>query len=375
MIIGIDGNEANVEKKVGVSVYTFELLKYFKKNASNDIKFIIYLKSNPRDELPKSNANFVYKIVKGVFLWSQFFLPLNLYLKKEIDLFFSPAHYVPRFCPVPTVTTIHDLSYFYYPQEFLKKDFYQLKNWTKYSVKKAKKIIAVSKTTKNDLINFYHLPDEKIEVIYNGYNNKLKVQNSIPTLRRDKTTAKNLKIKTPYFLYVGTLQPRKNLITLIEAFNLLLKEEPEYSLVIVGKKGWMWQDIFAKVADLKLNDKVIFMGYLTDEEIVYLYKNACIFILPSFYEGFGIPILEAMSFNCPVIASNVSSLPEIGDDACLYFDPKNPKELKDKIIQLLINQALRDELVKKGQNRVKLFSWQKCGKETLEVIKNYANKR
>lgn len=361
MIIGIDGNEANVEKKVGVSVYTFELLRYFKKNASADIKFIIYLKSNPRDELPKPDLNFNYKAVKG-FLWSQVFLPLNLYLQKEIDLFFSPAHYTPRFCPVPTVVTIHDLSYFYYPQEFLKKDFYQLKNWTKYSVKKAQKIIAVSKTTKKDLINFYHLSDEKIEVIYNGCNKK--------TSSRKLKTESIIRIPKPYLLYVGTLQPRKNLITLISAFNLLLKERPEYYLILAGKKGWLWQEIFAKVEELNLSDKVIFMGYLTDEKIVYLYKNASIFILPSFYEGFGIPILEAMNSNCPVIASNAPSLPEIGGDACLYFDPKNPEELKAKIVELLTNQVLRDGLIKKGQNRVKLFSWEKCGQETLKVLQN-----
>ncbi|EKE15350.1 MAG: mannosyltransferase B-like protein, partial [uncultured bacterium] len=314
------------------------------------------MKNNPRDELPKPDNNFKYKIIKG-FLWSQIFLPLNLYLKKQVDVFFSPAHYTPRFCPIPMVVTIHDLSYFYYPEEFLKKDFYQLKNWTKYSVKKARKIIAVSQTTKNDLIKFYQAPKEKIEVIYNGYNNSQKLNSDV--ILKD--------IPKLYFLYVGTLQPRKNLNTLLDAFCFLLKERQAYRLIIVGKKGWLWQDIFAKVADLKLNNKVIFMGYLTDNELSFLYKNASIFILPSFYEGFGIPILEAMSFNCPVIASNASSLPEIGGDACLYFNPKNPQELKVKIIELLTNQVLRDELVKKGQNRVKLFSWQRCGEETLKT--------
>jgi len=358
MIIGVDGNEANVDKKVGVSIYTFELLKYFQKKASSQCQFIIYLKDRPRKELPKENNYFKYRVIRGNYLWSQIFLPLNLYLQKKPDIFFSPAHYSPRFCPVPTVVTIHDLSYFYYPDEFLKKDLYKLQNWTKYSVKNAKKIIAVSKTTKKDLVKFYDLPEEKIEVIYNGYQKEIKNLKS------------KIKIKKPYLLYVGTIQPRKNLKTLIEAFFLLSKESPEYSLVIVGKKGWLYEKIFANVEQAdSFKNRIIFTDYVDNDALAYLYKNASLFVLPSLYEGFGIPILEAMSFGCPVISSFTSSLPEIGGDACLYFDPTSKEDLKEKILQLLNNKKLRNELVKKGKERVKLFSWKKCGEETLELLK------
>jgi len=361
MIIGIDGNEANVEKKVGVSVYTFELLNYFHKNSSPDNQFITYLKNDPRKELPKPNRFFKYKIIKASFLWSQVFLPVDLYLNRKVNVFFSPAHYGPRFCPVSTVVTIHDLSYFYYPDEFLKKDLYQLKNWTKYTVAKAKKIIAVSKTTKKDLMKFYDVPEDKIEVIYNGYRENIKYQ---------ILNIKIKNIKKPFILYVGTVQPRKNLTTLIEAFHLLLKEKPEYFLVIVGKKGWLYEEIFNKVKELNLKNKVIFTGYLEEQELGYVYQNASLFVLPSFYEGFGIPILEAMNFNCPVISSFTSSLPEIGGDACLYFEPSSSQDLKNKMLEFLENEQLRKELVKKGKERVKLFSWEKCGEETLEVIKS-----
>ena len=154
MIIGVDGNEANVEKRVGVSVYTLNLLKYFKKQSNKDLKFKIYLKNSPLSDLPNQDNFFQYKVVPGKILWSQIYLPLQLYQKKDIDVFFSPAHYIPRFCPVPTVVTIHDLAYFYFEKDFLKKDLYQLKSWTKYSVNKASKIIAVSKTTKKILLNY-----------------------------------------------------------------------------------------------------------------------------------------------------------------------------------------------------------------------------
>jgi hypothetical protein len=143
MIIGVDGNEANVEKRVGVSVYTLNLLQYFKKQSNEYLRFVIYFKNPPLSDLPNQNDYFQYKVIKGRMFWSQIFLPFELYKNKQVDVFFSPAHYIPRFCPVPTVVTIHDLAYLYFENDFLKKDLYQLKNWTKYSVNKAKKIIAV----------------------------------------------------------------------------------------------------------------------------------------------------------------------------------------------------------------------------------------
>jgi len=361
MIIGVDGNEANVEKKVGVSIYTLNLLNYFNKIANKNISFKIFLKNNPRNELPKENKYFKYEVVHGNFLWSQIFLPIRLYKKKDIDIFFSPAHYLPRFCSVTSIVTIHDLSYLYYPEDFLKKDLFQLKNWSSYSLKKAKKIIAVSKTTKKDIIKNYKIPDEKIEVIHNGYEKPIKYQIS---------NIKFEKINDPYILYVGTLQPRKNILTLIKAFEKFKNFYPEFKLIIAGKKGWLYDKIFRLVTDLGLEGDVYFTDYVTDNQLVFLYKNAFCFVLPSFYEGFGIPLLEAMSFDCPVISSFYSSLPEIGADACLYFDPNNVFDLVEKLKLLKENKKLRKELTKKGKTRIKEFSWKKCADQTLKVILN-----
>src|SRR3990167_7872514 len=173
MIIGIDGNEANIKEKVGVSFYVLKLLEHFQKKATENLQFVVFLKSKPSVDLPLENKHYSYDVIRGNFLWSQTFLPLELYKRKafgqNIQVFFSPAHYAPRFCPISIVVTIHDLSYFYYPEEFLKKDLYQLKNWTEYSIKKARTVIAVSNTTKKDIVKFYHTRDEKIDVIYNGY--------------------------------------------------------------------------------------------------------------------------------------------------------------------------------------------------------------
>jgi glycosyltransferase involved in cell wall biosynthesis len=361
--IGIDGNEANVEKKVGVSIYTLNILKYFSKIANKKIQFNVYLKNQPLKDLPKKNKFFEYKVISGNFLWSQIFLPFDLFIHKNINVYFSPAHYLPRFCPVPQVVTIHDLAYLYFPEDFTKKDLWQLKNWTNFSIKKARKIISVSKTTKKDIMKNYGVNEDKISVIYNGYEKK--VQRS-----KIKDQNYNLKIKKEesFILFVGTIQPRKNLKILIEAFNKFSQVKNDFKLIIVGKKGWLFDDIFEKVRMLKLEKKIIFTNHVSDQELIWYYKNAFCLILPSLYEGFGIPVLEAMSYDCPVIASFSSSLPEIGSDASLYFDPKNSDDLLGKLNMLNGNNELRKELILKGRQRIKKFSWEKCAQETLDVI-------
>ncbi len=362
MVIGIDANEANVTARVGVSVYTFNLLHEFKKKASSSLKFRIFLRQAPLIDFPSETNNFKYEVIKGNILWSQIFMPLRLFSKKDVDVFFAPAHYAPRFSSVPTVVTIHDLSYFYYPADFLKGDLFKLKNWTKYSVRKAAKVITVSKTTKKDLLSFYNVPEEKVEVVYNGYEKIL------------KSKARKLKFtklqKKPYFLYVGTLQPRKNIPLLLQAFEKYKSNAPDFELIIAGKKGWLYEKIFDQVSELGLNDSVFFTDYIPDSQLAYLYENAFALILPSLYEGFGIPILEAMNYDCPVITSFSSSLPEIGGDACLYFDPQNVDDLLEKMLLLQGDNNLRQELITKGRRRIKFFSWKACADKTLEIIKS-----
>lgn len=361
MTIGIDGNEANVVRRVGVSVYALSLLKYFRTQASADLKFRVFLRASPLAHMPKANKNFVYEVVNGPFLWSQIFLPLRLFQKRDIDVFWSPAHYLPRFCPVKTVVTIHDLSYLYFPNDFLKNDLVKLTEWTKYSVAQATKIIAVSKTTKKDVIEAYKVSEDKVQVIYNGYEKK--------HIASESKLGSHIG-SHPYILYVGTLQPRKNITTLIAAFDKFKEIYPEFKLVIAGKKGWLYEKIFLEVTDLGLEDDVYFTDYISDNQLIFLYKNAFCFVMPSLYEGFGIPPLEAMSFGCPVVSSFVSSLPEVAGEAALYFDPKNKEELVEKLKLLKTDKKMRLELIKKGKLRVKQFSWEECAKSTLDTIKS-----
>jgi glycosyltransferase involved in cell wall biosynthesis len=361
MTIGIDGNEANVPDLVGVSVYCLRLLERFRNNASAETQFRVFLRHPPRDTMPNETEYFRYEVVPGSFLWSQLWLPLRL-RAVPIDVFFAPAHYSPRFYNGPLVVTVHDVSYFYYPSEFLKKDLFKLRNWTKYSVDRARKVIAVSKTTKKDIIHWYGLDDAMVEMVYNGFEKP----DAKPT-GSDALSRLGLK-KNGYLLYVGTIQPRKNIATAVKALKRLNDAGNSLKLVVTGRKGWLYKDLYALVDELSLHDDVLFTGYLPDEDVAALYKSALCFVMPSFYEGFGIPILEAMSYGCPVIASIQSSLPEIGGDACLYFDPDREQELSEKIIQLRDNAELRKELIGLGKKRVAGFSWDSCAERTLAVL-------
>ncbi|MCL4374442.1 glycosyltransferase family 4 protein [Patescibacteria group bacterium] len=362
MIIGVDGNEANVKQRVGVSVYTLKLLEYFRKKADANIKWRVFLRRPPLSHLPRPNRYFSYQVVSGSRLWLPVFLPLHLNLHRDIDRFFAPAHYSPALLPVPLITTIHDLAFFYYPNEFLGQDLYKLKHWTAASVRRSRRVIAVSKTTKKDLLRFYHLPEDRIRVVYNGFE-----KNPVPR-RTSQDAIPRPPNRYPYLLYVGTLQPRKNIETLIQAFAAIKHLYPHLQLYIVGKKGWQYEKVFSEIERLGIEDRVFVSGFVSDPQLAALYQNATCLVMPSFYEGFGLPVLEAMSFRCPVVSSFAASLPEVGADACLYFDPHSSSDLQEKLTMLMTDSQLRQELVRKGEQHIKQFSWNKCGEETFRVL-------
>lgn len=358
MLIGVDGNEANVKEKVGVSWYVFNLLKEFALKANSKTRFKIFLKDKPDSSLPAESAYFKYFIVKAKFLWSQIFLPLALFLKhRDLQVFLSPAHYAPRFSPCRTIVIVHDLSFFYYPQDFLKRDLHKLQHWTAYSIKKAAKVIAVSQKTKSDLMFLYGLPSNKIEVIYNGF--------TASGLNSGRVT--NLTVKKPYFLYIGTLQPRKNIINLILAFEKLLQKNQHYYLYIVGKSGWLYEDIFKLVKKKKLDERIVFNGYVNEAEKWQLLRGATGLVVPGFYEGFGLPILEGFAAGIPVLAASSGALPEIGGEACLYFNPTKVEEIEKAMLAVIAGEAKK--LKDKGRIRLKQFSWQKTAAQILRVCK------
>lgn len=369
MIIGIDGNEANVAKRVGVGEYAYQLLLQFYK--FTDITFVIYLKNPPVFDLPKGTERWHYRVLTPRALWTQWRLPLDLYMHNpKPDVFFTPTHYGPRFSPVPTVMTIMDVSYLYFPELFKPGDLYKLRNWTAYSVKKAKKVLTISTSSKNDIIKEYHVPEKKVLVTHLGIKNTISLTPHVYGMNQLKS---KYQISDNFILFVGTLQPRKNIVRLIEAFSKMERKE-DLQLVIIGKKGWLYEEILEAPRKFNVEDKVKFLHGIPDEELTIFYKHARCYVLPSLYEGFGLPVLEAMKHGCPVITSNSSSLPEAGGDAALYVDPKNVDDIAKKMTKLITDETLRKTLIEKGKKQVTKFSWEKTAKETLEVLEEVAKK-
>jgi glycosyltransferase involved in cell wall biosynthesis len=374
MIIGINGYEAVVSRfgndpktglprRVGSGEYCFQLLlnlnKIDKKN-----NYIIYLPEKPTKDLPKESKNWHYKIIRPRKYWTLFGLSLEFLLRRsKPDVFFSPTHYLPIFAPQSAISIL-DVSYLHFPELFKSTDLKQLVKWTRYSARKASKIFTISQSSKDDIIKEYGIAGYKIAVTYPGI--KTVSGNESKTLSMDELREK-YKIKKDYVLFVGTLQPRKNITRLIEAFSKL-KSDTE--LIIVGRKGWLYEEILSAPKKFNIENKVKFLTSIKDEDLPAFYKYATCFVLPSLYEGFGLPVLEAMRYGCPVITSNVSSLPEAGGDAALYVDPKNAEDIKEKIELMINDNQLRDKLIKKGYEQVKKFGWEKTAKETLKVLEN-----
>jgi glycosyltransferase involved in cell wall biosynthesis len=290
MLIGIDGNEANVVRKVGVSEFAFELLSQFESFQLADASFTTYLKNPPGEIFPKKRDGWDYRVFGPRKLWTQWRLPLELYLHKpRPDVFFTPSHYIPRFSPVPTVMSIMDVSYLRYPEMFKQSDLYQLKNWTKYSVNQSKAVITISNSAKNDIIEAYSIAPERVHVVYPGIKAALDLKPHIYGMNELKN---KFGIHGNYVLFVGTLQPRKNIERLIEAFGKVLNiKKEELQLVIVGKKGWLYESILEAPKKFGIEEKVKFLDYVTNEDLPLLYKHAECYVLPSLYEGFGLDCL------------------------------------------------------------------------------------
>lgn len=382
MLIGIDGNEANIENKVGVGQYAHHLLLNLYK-IDNKNKYIIYLKNPPLKDLPKETPNWQYRVFGPSKLWTKFALPIYLYTQKEkLDLFYSPSHYSPQFSPFPTIPTIHDLGYLQYQNQFNKKDLYQLINWTRSSIKKATHIIAVSNFTKQEIIKTYNIPPEKISIAYNGVEEPPKItpQQSEDILKKFKISKPACRQARPYFLYLGTLKPNKNIPFLIKSFSLFLKKTSlfkggcptaagQVGLVIAGKKGWLFDEIFKTVTDLKLENKVIFTDYINNIEKWTLYKNAISLVIPSTYEGFGIPAIEAMKVGTPVIASNIKPFQEVIGKSGLIIDPTNNQDLVDKMTQIC-DPKTQEKYSKLGQIQASKFTWENTAKSVINVFEN-----
>lgn len=368
MRIWIDGYEANVLHRLGSGQVAFNLLQNLEKIDKKN-EYTIFLPGQPLADLPKERVGWKYQILKLRQFWTRVALPLALFnSKKKCDLFFSPSHYLPRFCPVRTIATIFDLAYLNFPEMFQKRDLWKLKHWTKYTIFNADHLITISNFSKNEILKNYDVDKNKITVAYPGYNSQ--VFQPIKKAVMNLETQEKYHIEGSYIIYVGTLQPRKNLIRLIEAFEKI----DNLKLVLVGKtiglgrQGWLYDDILKRPEQLGIADKIIFAGFVPDEELKYLMNGAVALALVSLYEGFGIPVVDAMACGVPTIVSNVSSLPEIVGQAGLLVDPYSTDQIEQAIRIIYADKKLRMKKSKESLKQAGKFSWEKMAKKVLKVF-------
>jgi glycosyltransferase involved in cell wall biosynthesis len=275
----------------------------------------------------------------------------------------------PPFCRVPVVVTIHDLAFERMPETFTRRGSFQLKLTVRRTAKKAARVATVSEYSRQDLLDIYKLPPEKVVVTYNGVESSFTPRPSVPNEAEE--VRRRFGVSRDFLLAVGSLQPRKNLVRLVRAYARLRSERQDFKdqLVIVGRKLWLASEIFDEVKRHRWADDVILTGYVADEDLPALYRAARAFVYPSLFEGFGLPPLEAMACGTPVVTSDVSSLPEITGDAALLIDPNDEGALANALIEVVNNDRLRAELREKGIAQAEKFTWRDAAEKTLRLYR------
>ena len=297
------------------------------------------------------------------------FPPLELKGFKA-DVLHCPDYLIPPIMNKNIILTIHDLSFYRFPEFnfewFIKKYQTTVLN----NAKRAKKIIADSNSTKQDIVNFMNINPQKIEVIYLAADKKFRMLGQ-EVLKKEVPDKFN--IKKDYILSVGTIEPRKNFNTLIKAFNIFKKSSKvseNYNLVIAGKTGWKSEETFEELHKSQFKDEVIFTGEITDNDLLQLYNQASLFVYPSVFEGFGLPVLEAMSCGLPVIAANTSSIPEIFQNDEFLVNPFDEQEIAEKINFVLTNEDAKKNLINFSIKNVQKFTWEKTAAQTIKIYKS-----
>jgi len=370
MKIGIDARMYGVGF-TGIGRYTAELIEHLaQKDTQNE--YVLFMRKEAYDKFEVPNERFkkVLADFKHYSFGEQF--GFNKVIKNEkLDLMHFTHFNAPVFYNKPFIVTIHDLTLSFFPGKKMNHVFHRMAyHWVVNNVtKRAKKIIAVSEHTKKDLIETLHIKESKIEVVYNGVSAKFGGVEA--TLRQE--LMKKLGLSKPYFLYTGVWRDHKNIVGLIKAFAKLNEEVgKQYELVITGPYNPTYHEVPDTVKELGIEGDVHLVGLVSEEDIYALYLNALAYVFPSFYEGFGLPPLEAMQCGTPTVVSNTSAVPEIcGEGNSLYFDPYDIDDMKDKMKQLTTDPILRQGLIDNGMERVKFFSWDIMVGKVIDIYNNF----
>ena len=360
----------------GVAKYTYENAYRLQNQYSDNYEWFydygFHSKNLIKTNTEKQSENFLKKL-KAIVISNPLFKSFTREILSFTSHIFSPhydLYWQPNYIPKKVkakkiVTTVHDFSFYiqpeWHPKERLK--YYQKNFWKKAAT--SDWIITGSNFTKQEIITYMGFPEEKISVIYHAVDHDLYKVYDKDILQ---TTKEKFELNNAFFLFVGSIEPRKNLLNLLKAYHLLSDDiKKNYPLVLVGFKGWENKEIMQEIEKEKKHIK--YLGYLTDEELAHVYNLATLFIYPSLYEGFGIPPLEAMACGTAVIASNVASIPEACGDSAEYIDPTNSNDIAEKITYMLTDNTKRNSLIQKGFEHSKYFTWDKAAKEHMNVFK------
>lgn len=366
MIIGYDGSKLSTEHKTGTEHYAQTLLQYLLRQDTANRYRVYTHQLLKHDFLNQPNVEQVPITLPR--LWTQAGLAKQVW-SHQPDVLFIPAHTMPivHKSSLKTVVTIHDLGYEYLPQYHQFPHKLYLNRTTEYAARHATQLIAVSEFTKKDLINKLGVPAERISVVYEGVEPVNKPsENDIQVVKQKHN------LTGPYIVFIGTIQPRKNLVRLIQAFAQIADQHPQLELVLAGGKGWMSDDIYATPAECNIADRVKFLGYIDEHDKPALYAGAQATALVSLFEGFGLPVIESMAVGTPVIASNSSSLPEVVGQAGLLVNPESVQDIAQGLDKIISQQNLREQYVANGLLQAKKFTWEQAAQGTLAVLERVA---
>jgi glycosyltransferase involved in cell wall biosynthesis len=371
VIFGIDGRPANAEHRVGIGNFCGELLRALL-SIKGDASFRIYLDAEPRDGLPGADDAAEFRVLPRRAAWTQRILAAEL-RRDPPDAFLATGLQVPLWGPCPSVATVHDLAYRTFGHCFPWRMRTRCRLEAACVFRRANHLLAVSQSTKEELCRLYGMDESRVTVVHEGVSPRFAPMT--PSERADAIRARYT-LPARYVLYVGVLQPRKNLLRLIDAFKHIRGSRPDlpHHLVIAGKEGWLHGPILQAAREPAVKDFVQLLGYVPEEDLPCLMAQADALALVSLWEGFGLPALEAMACGTAVLASNTSALPEVVGDAGVLVDPCDTDAIGRALERILVDDSFRRSLEAKGLEQAARFTWERTAQAVLGVLKNVATK-
>lgn len=364
MKIAIDASRAFLHERTGIEEYSYQLIKHFREPL-RDHRVILFLRRGTKENIDFDIPD-AWKVVElwAPRFWTYIRFSFSLFFRRPQKLF-VPGHIVPPIHPKSTTVVVHGLEFEMHPEAYSNYEIHSMRRGIKNSCKWAKNIICVSNNTKKDLMRLYKVPKEKIQVVYEGVNPAMRENERITS----ETMAKYEIEKQGYVVFIGRLEERKNISSILKAFEIMKRHFAlGHKLVLVGKGGYGWNRIKKEIDEHPFVHDIVITGFVGEEEKWSLLRHAAVFVFPSLYEGFGLPVLEAQQLGVPVVTSNNSSLREVAKDSALLVAPLHVSDIAEKINQLIIDANMREEIIRRGFKNIERFTWERCAKLSTKMI-------